>query len=44
MQEIAPGGGLVVKFTNFMETERSLANLRAFFEAFWEMGRYGRSG
>ena len=40
MDEIAPGGGLVVKFTNFLATERSLANVRVFFETFHEMGRY----
>jgi len=40
MREIAPGGGLVVKFTNYLETDRSLANLRTFFETFWEIGRY----
>jgi hypothetical protein len=33
-------GGLVVKFTNWLSTDRSLANLRLFFEAFYELGRY----
>jgi hypothetical protein len=42
MHTAAPGGGLVLKFTNFLETERSLANLRAFLEVFYLMGRYGR--
>ena len=40
MEEIAPGGGLVVKFTNFLTTGKSLENLRIFFESFYEMGRY----
>lgn len=40
MEEIAVEGGLVVNFINFLITERSLENLGAFFQAFYEMGRY----
>jgi uroporphyrinogen decarboxylase len=40
MDEIAVDGGLVVKFTNWLSTEQSLANMRVFFETFYEMGRY----
>lgn len=40
MEHIAPGGGLVAKFTNFLLTERSLANLGVFFQTFYELGRY----
>jgi uroporphyrinogen decarboxylase len=40
MDEIAVNGGLVVKFTNWLSTDRSLANLRIFFETFYELGRY----
>lgn len=43
MEEIAPGGGLVLKFTNFLATSRSLENLGVFFETFYEMGRYERN-
>ena len=39
MREIAPGGGLVLEFTNFLETARSLENLRVFFEEFYDIGR-----
>jgi uroporphyrinogen decarboxylase len=42
MQDIAPGGGLVVKFTNMILTERVLENLRTFFEVFYDMGAYTR--
>ena len=41
MEHIAFDGGFVVKFINFLATERSLENLRVFLEAFYEMGRYG---
>ena len=41
MEHIAGNGGLVLKFTNFLITEQSLANLGVFLEAFWKMGRYG---
>ena len=40
MQHIAVDGGLVLKFTNFLPTDRSLANLATFLELFWELGRY----
>jgi uroporphyrinogen decarboxylase len=40
MDEIAVDGGMVVKFTNWLSTKRSLANLRTFFECFYEMGKY----
>ena len=40
MEHVAPGGGLVVKFTNFLTTDRSIENLRAFFEMFYAMGKY----
>jgi uroporphyrinogen decarboxylase len=33
-QDIAPGGGLVLQFTNILLTPASLANLRVFFEYF----------
>jgi len=41
MQHIAVDGGLVLKFTNFLQTDRSLENLATFLELFWELGRYG---
>jgi uroporphyrinogen decarboxylase len=40
MDEIAPGGGLALKFTNMILTEQVLENVRTFFEVFFEMGRY----
>ena len=40
MENIAVGGGFVVKFTNFLITEKSLENLKVFFEIFYEMGKY----
>lgn len=40
MAEIAVDGGLVYKFTNWLSTERSLNNMRVFFETFYELGRY----
>ena len=40
IDEIAVDGGLVVKFTNWLSTERSLANLRVFYETFYELGKY----
>jgi hypothetical protein len=40
MDEIAVDGGLVCKFTNWLSTDRSLANLRVFFETFYELGKY----
>jgi hypothetical protein len=40
MEEVAPGGGLVAKFTNFLVTPDSLKNLRIFFELFYEKGEY----
>ena len=40
MDEIAPGGGFVVRFTNFLATEKSLENLKTFFELFYAMGLY----
>jgi len=33
-------GGLVCKFTNWLSTDRSLANLRVFFETFYELAKY----
>lgn len=44
MTTVAVDGGCVVKFTNFLVTERSLANLGAFFEMFEGMGRYMAQG
>jgi uroporphyrinogen decarboxylase len=41
MREIAPGGGLVLNFINMVVTPRVLANLRVFFEEFWQVGQYG---
>ena len=40
MEHIAPEGGLVLKFTNFLLTDRSLANLGVFFRAWYDLGRY----
>jgi uroporphyrinogen decarboxylase len=40
MREIAPGGGVVAEFTNFIATEKSKENLRTFFELFYEKGKY----
>jgi uroporphyrinogen decarboxylase len=40
MEKIAPHGGMVIKFTNFLFTERSRENLAVFFEMFYEKGRY----
>ncbi|MGD8238612.1 MAG: uroporphyrinogen decarboxylase family protein [Armatimonadota bacterium] len=40
MREIAPGGGLVLQFINMIITPRVLDNLRVFFGAFYEMGKY----
>ena len=42
MTHIAVDGGLVLKFTNFLITERSLENLRVFFEVFCDIGRHDR--
>ena len=39
MEQIAPGGGLVLEFTNMIRTPVVLDNLRTFFETFYEMGR-----
>ena len=40
MEKVAVDGGLVVKFTNFLITDRSLENLRVFFELFYELAKY----
>ena len=40
MDRVAPGGGLVVQFTNMIVTPKLLENLKTFFETFYEMGRY----
>jgi uroporphyrinogen decarboxylase len=40
MEKIALDGGLIVQFMNFMITDRSLENLRVFFEIFYEFGKY----
>ena len=40
MDEIAPGGGLVLEFTNMILTPTVAENLRTFFETFYETGRY----
>ena len=40
MEYVAPGGGLVVKFTNFLITDKSLENLQVFFEVFCESCKY----
>ena len=39
MTDVAPGGGLIVEFTNMIVTDKVLANLRVFFDEFWEAGR-----
>ena len=41
MEHIAPGGGFAITFTNFLATDRSLANLVTFLQIFYEKGRYG---
>ncbi len=41
MAKVAVDGGLVIKFTNFLFTDRTLENLRVFFECFYELGKYG---
>jgi uroporphyrinogen decarboxylase len=40
MREIAPGGGLVLQFTNMVLSPAVLANLRVFFAEFYDLGRY----
>jgi hypothetical protein len=40
MEEIAVDGGMVGKFTNWLSKERLLANLRTFFECYYELGKY----
>ena len=40
MKEIAVDGGLIVKFTNVLFTEKSLENIMTFFELFYRMGQY----
>jgi len=42
MEVVAPNGGFVAKFTNFLITEKSLENLGVFFEIFYKTGRYRR--
>lgn len=39
-REIAPGGGLVAEFYNSLVTPQFLGNLRAFYEAFFDLARY----
>ena len=39
-KELAPGGGLVVEFYNSLVTPKFLGNLRAFYEAFFDLARY----
>jgi uroporphyrinogen decarboxylase len=40
MEKIALDGGMVLKFTNWLSTERSLANLQTFFWCFYKLGKY----
>ena len=40
METVAPGGGLVLEFTNMILTPAVLDNLRTFFETFYAEGRY----
>jgi hypothetical protein len=40
MRTVAPGGGLVIQFTNMIVTDKVLENLRHFFEAFYDLARY----
>ena len=40
IEHVATDGGLVVKFTNFLITDKSLENLQAFFEIYYELGKY----
>jgi len=40
MDDVAVDGGLVVKFTNFLATSKSMENLKVFFEVFYDLGRY----
>jgi uroporphyrinogen decarboxylase len=44
MEEIAPGGGLVVNFINTIMTETVVDNLRVFNQVFYELGRYKTLG
>ena len=39
-EEIAPGGGLVVEFYNTLMTPTLLANMKVFFQEFYDMARY----
>ena len=41
MEHVGMDGGFVVKFTNFLITDKSLENLQAFFEIFYELGKSG---
>lgn len=41
MRTVARGGGFVLQFYNMLLTDRVMANLSCFFQAFWELGRYG---
>jgi uroporphyrinogen decarboxylase len=40
MEHIAPEGGFVAGFINFLATQKSLRNLGVFLEFFYEIGRY----
>ncbi len=40
MEEISVDGGLVLTFTNFLATAKSLENMGVFFKAFYEKGGY----
>jgi uroporphyrinogen decarboxylase len=40
MQDVAPGGGLIVQFYNMLVTDRVLRNLECFFRTFRNLARY----
>jgi len=42
MGDVAPGGGVVVSFTNIVITDTALDNLRWFYEQFYDAARYRR--
>jgi uroporphyrinogen decarboxylase len=44
MEHIAPDGGFVASFINFLATERSTENLVTFLQMFYEKGRYETRG
>ena len=40
MDEIAPGGGLVVEFYGVLITPKLVENSRAFYKTFYDLARY----